>query len=198
MSYYYDRVHRVPVWVVVDLPEKEAGILIDQLLDERLAHYQVWPSKSFVDTIHELGRKGWSHLTGQPKPFNIDPGFLGVAAARHVKNVFGENAVLPGTQEQTYAQGVNRRIEKDRDYEALFNDVLALEQDVSLSHLFGLATPKSSVYVSDATTRKDIVNRITNNTLTVSKNDGTISLKGKKIEEVYAQLKAEIAKALSK
>jgi hypothetical protein len=195
MSRYYDKVYKLPVWVVVDLTEKDSAALIDRLLEEKRAHYQVWPSKSFVDTVQELGRKGWSHMTGQPKPFNMDPNFLAAAASRHAKNVFGETAVLPGTQDNQYSLGVNRRVERDSDYERIFNDVLTLEQDISLSCLFGLAKPKCPVYISDTSTGKDIVNRISTKMLTISKNDGTISMKGRKIDELYSQLLKEIEKA---
>lgn len=195
MTAIYDRPFRVPVWLIIDLAPKKANELIERLVEEDGAYYQAWPARSFIDTLKELGRKGWSHMVDQKKPFTLDTHFLAVAVARHVKNVFGETTMLSGTHERPY-QHLNRRIEKDSDFERLFNDVLANEQDVALSQIFGLAKPQAQVYVTDGNVNRFLVNRLAGKTLTVSETDGNVNVKGKKLEEAYDLICKELEKAL--
>ena len=194
MATLYDRIYRVPVWVVLDLPKKTSATIIEKLIEDGVFH-QEWPSKTFLTTVKEMGTKGWSHITSQKKPFNLDTNFLSVAASKHVKEVFGENTLLSGHGEKPYQQ-LPRRIETDADYITVFNAVLANEGDIALSQVFGLATPKAKVYVTEGNSNRQTITRIASKTLTVSETDGNIVVKGKKVDEIYDIIIKEIENAL--
>lgn len=198
MADFYDRVHRVPVWVVIDLGSKKSAELTEQLVENDGAFFQPWPARSLIDTVKELGRKGWNHVVSQKYPFTVDVNFVAVAVTRHLKNVFGENAILPGTHDKPYQQALNRRILTVADWERLCNDVLLLEQDVSLSQVFGMASPKAQVYISDRSANLQLVQKLAGKVLTVRDTDGTINAKGLKTEEIYPLVAKAIEEALNK
>lgn len=194
MSVIYDRTFRVPVWVVLDLPKKTNQALVERLCEDGVYHQQ-WPARTFINTVKDLGNKGWKHVVDQPKPFNLDVNFLAFATATHIRNTFGENVLMAGNSEVPF-QHLNRRIQQDSDYETVFNTVLANERDVSLSQIFGLAELKTKVYVTESPVNKHLIGRLAGKTLTVSETDGTIIVKGKKPDEIYDIIVKEIEKAL--
>lgn len=184
MAQFYDRPYRVPVWIVIEpIGPRRAKNLINGIVALG-AHYIKWPAQSFLSTVEYLGKNGWNHVVGQAKPFRLDPQFLAVAMNKHVQTVFGPNVTMTGMLERPYHQALDRTIKDNGDYASLFEQALLLERDVSLSQIFGLASPKSKVYISEGPVNEQLISRLCDNLITVGESDScTVNIKDKKPEE---------------
>jgi hypothetical protein len=93
-----------------------------------------WPSLTFPATIEALGRKGWKHETGKKMPFSVNKDFIMTATAVHLN---GKH--LSGSPARPY-HSLDRNITQASDYVRLFNEILDIESDISLSHLFDIGS----------------------------------------------------------
>ena len=184
MSQFYDRPFRVPVWVIVkDVGPRKTKNLISSVVSLG-AFYLKWPAQTFLSTIEHLGKNGWPHVVKQKKPFRLDSQFLAIAMQKHAQLTFGGSTTMTGMLERPYHQALDRTIKDDDSYRDLFEQALLLERDVGLSHLFGLATPRSRVYISEAPVNEQLISRLCDNLITVGEDDSfTVNIKDKKPEE---------------
>ena len=135
MSLIYNRLYKVPAWIVVDLPKDVAKTLIEEFKAAG-AHEMRLIADSFPLTVNEMAGKGWAHEVHKPMPFNANPDFVFFSIAHHIKKL-GLNKTLSGTPEKPIST-LNRRIESGDDYVRLFNDVMSNEPPITLSHIFGI------------------------------------------------------------
>lgn len=195
MSHFYNRPYKVPVWIVLNnLGPKRTDSIISQVIAEG-GFEQPWPANSFVNTLNKMNVNGWKHVLGQKKPFILDVNFVPVAVTKHLQEMFGASVYLTGTHARPYQQALNRKVEKDEDYARIFNDVMALEQDVELSRIFGLANPKSRVYISEGPVKKELLDRIADQVITVGTGDtDTVNVEKKNTKAIKAAIDAELVK----
>jgi len=197
MANYYDRPHKIPVWVVLDLKDKNMEVSDNLMADG--AFILQWPSQTFANTVKLMGNRGWKHITEQPFPYFVDIQFIALALSTHIKSVFGENTKLTGGETRSYSQAINRQVKSDDDFRRIFEEALGLETDISLSQVFDTATPKegSKVYVSFAPVDLSIARRLTENLIVVGSGlDATVNVKGKKSNEVKEIVDSTILNAL--
>jgi DNA integrity scanning protein DisA with diadenylate cyclase activity len=196
MASYYNQGVKVPVWIVTDLPENEATALEDALHQDG-AVVMEWPSHSFMTTVHEMGKQGWRHVTGKEKPFTVDVNFVSVAAAKHVKTLFGPQAMMTGSHARPYQQALNRKIETEDDYRRIFDEVLALEGETELSNIFQMASRRSAVYISRAPVPSAVVSKLCQNVLTVGEQNCRVSSKGMSVEDLVEAVRTEVDNLLN-
>ena len=133
MPLFYNRLYKVPCWIVVNLPKEKARPIVQEF-KEMGAHEVKWIADTFPLTINDLARHGWAHEVNQPMPFKVNQDFLFVAMTKHIKQ-YGLNKTLSGTPERPVSS-LNRTVNSGDDYVRLFNDVLSSEPAIHLSHLF--------------------------------------------------------------
>jgi hypothetical protein len=181
---YYDKTHKVPVWLVVDLAEEKTNALVAALSEDG-AHVQEWPSSSFASTVKSMSRLGWSHIVDTPYPKRVPVEFLSVAASKHIKSIFGENVIF-GRPTVPYQHALDRAANTEADLEKIFNAMLGLEEDIGISQIFDLINLKSKIYITsgDSSVAK-VVARVSDKVVTVGRGDGfVINVKNQKPEEI--------------
>ncbi len=149
MNAIYNNAFRVPIWVIVKQGPHQAAII--EAFQQAGSYLQDWPSFTFINTIKKMANAGWKHVVGQKKPYTVSIPFCCAASAAHIKACLGINRLLSGHPIRPYSTGLNRKITTDEDYASLFDQMLSLEDDLTLSQLFGVGErchyPETKVYV---------------------------------------------------
>jgi len=135
MSMIYNTAYRVSSWVVVNLP-KDSAKIITAAFSALGAHEIKWLSNSFINTIQGLSKRGWASEVSKERPFIVNQDFMNVAITAHLKN-YGENKTMSGTPDKPWS-AINRNITCDEDYARIFDEVMAGEPDITLSHIFSI------------------------------------------------------------
>lgn len=171
MSIIYNRLYKVPNWIVLNLDdEKKAQDLVEKFKKEGV-HEVKWISKEFPITINEMARKGWWHEVNKPMPFIANVDFLMVAITQHIKK-YGLSKTLSGTPEKSVAS-INRKIINGDDYVRIFNAVLENEPDVTLSHIFGIGelcnTDRSKIqtFITIGPVAKKVLQKVSDRVITI-------------------------------
>lgn len=193
---YYNQAVKTGIWVVSFLKPEKHEKLAHALAEDGAVEIN-WPSHSFGDTVKGMSSQGWKHVVSKPLPMSLDVNFISVAAARHLKATFGPNTMLTGSQNRPYQQALNRNIATEDDYRRLFDEILSLEGDVELSHMFGMASRQSQVYLSQAPVPASVINKLTRNVLTVGDQDCIVLTKGRKADDIIDAVRTEIDRVLN-
>jgi hypothetical protein len=200
MSMIYDRAYKVPVWVVVDVAGADGDSILASFV-EREARVVDWPAKLFPVTVSKLASSGWSHEVNKPYPTIVGRDFLTFAVCRHLNDTLGSNIKLSGQPMQPY-HTLNRKIESGDDYVRLFNDVLALEPDFSLSHMFDIAKlcvqdiRKSQVFVTRGPAPIKVLQRIAGRVITVGGEGSDVVAAGRPVEATADEAIELVASAI--
>jgi uncharacterized protein YerC len=126
----------VPNWIVVgDLVPDSLKATISEWCAATGALKQDWPARSFKDTLYSFRNKGYSDQIKINQPFVIDPSLLLRAAGEHLKVSVSENSKLGGSVSVPISQ-IDRKVNSESDLEVIFNDLLAVEDPISLSQIF--------------------------------------------------------------
>lgn len=187
MSIIYNRVYRVPVWVIVNLPADQAKEIV-KAFDEHGALSVKWPDREFLNTVAGMGSQGWREEVTKERPFFVSVDFMKVAVKKHL-TVFGANKSLSGTPDSSWSR-MNRKIETDEDYVRLFNDIMSAEPDVLLSHLFsigelchqaGREQVKTFITVGPAPLK--VLQKVSDNVITVGDSTCDINVTGEEVKD---------------
>ena len=195
MSAIYDQIFKVPCWVVIDSKVKNAKELADELKTKG-AHLQEWPANSFLDTIQDLGKKGYSHVTGQKRPFTLDPDFCIRSVVAHLRGMFGDQVQFSGQHRVPFYRAVNRVVKTEGDYSRIFDAIVNLEDAVSISQMFQIGEKKSPVYVTLTPCTIDIIRKISDRFVTVGNKDTDVVVKGKELAEMVSLVESAIDSGL--
>lgn len=195
-GHYYNRAVKTGIWVVSSLKPDKYEKLAQALAEDGGIEIN-WPSHSFGNTVHSMAAQGWKHIVDRPLPMHLDLNFVSVAAVKHLKAVFGPNTMLTGSQNRPYQQALNRNITCEDDYRRLFDEILSLEGDTELSHIFGMAGRTSQVYLSQAPVPAAVVNKLSRNVLTVGDQDCNLLTKGRKADDIVDMVRTEIDRVLN-
>jgi hypothetical protein len=196
----YNTMYTVPVWIVLSLDqakEDEAAqyLAIREALVGADAYEQPWPSASFKDTVKKLGGRGWRHAVKE-LPYIIDSHFLPVAVADHVKSFFDDSKSL-GQASRPWHQAIDRKISTEADYARIFNQVLAVEDPLSLSKLFDVGDKcygdrtRYYVFFSDSTAPKNVLRAIAANVIVVGPGSD-VDTRGRTTEEIVDDMNGQI------
>ena len=173
MPTIYNQTYKVPVWVVLNVPEPSLLENLKQYLVENGAVEQGWPSDSFITTVKSLASKGWDHVVKKP-PYTMDSTFATIALAEHTRRFFGPNKTLNLNADRPWYQTIDRNIRSDDDYRNLFNDIIYIQDPITLSHLFDIGNKcynnniKTKVFFTVGNVHRNLLQPITNNVIVVS------------------------------
>jgi len=201
MSTIYNQTYKVPVWVVVTDDKTANGGAAVAYLTDNGAFKREWPSLSFIDTVKNLGKRGWAHLVNQPYPYMLDASFLPVAISTHLKEVFGQTKMVSGAPARPWNHAVNRKVESDLDWQRIFDQIMSLEDSMSLSHLFDVGnkcfgqSTKYKVFFSNGEVPISVLQRISDNVIVVGEM-GNVNTTGKTAEETVNELDAMLTQVL--
>lgn len=185
----YNQTYKVPVWVVVNTGNHADSEKIAKEFTAADARPVVWPAATFPITVSELGRKGWAHEVNQAFPLFMSVNFLMFAISKHLDANFGSTKRLSGNATQSYST-LNRKIECGDDYVRLFNDVLGLENDISLSYLFDIAKvcvenrEKTRVFVTVGNVPIKLLQKVSDRVITVGDAGSDVVATGRDASEV--------------
>lgn len=196
MSFIYAKPYKVPMWVVIDT-DRAAGEQISQELKDDGGLMIAWPAITFAATVKSLSLQGWAHETDRTMPFAIAKDFLVFAASKHL----GTTKRLSGSPTRPY-HTLNRTVSSEADYERLFNDLLDIEPDISLSNLFGIGENCHSdgkryyVYVTLGNVPTNILHRLADRVITVGGAGSSVVVAGRDPAEVAEEVATKAEEAL--
>lgn len=131
---YYDRAYKIPKYVfLLDInssPKIRRDVAIE-LLNQGYRHFD-WPAAKFMEILGAYARKGYHEVLNQEMPFFLDQSL----ATRAIIDTLKTFNPYPGLDNAVSYSAVDRRIAGDSDYPRIFNDVLKLNDDISLSQIF--------------------------------------------------------------
>lgn len=190
MSTIYNHAYKVPVWVIVNLKpdQKNHREAIQEYLLGNGAILVGWPSDTFGATVKKMANRGWAHAIKEP-PYTLDSTFATVAMAEHVNTFFGPNKFLNLKRDKPWYHTVNRDIKTEDDYRVLFNDIIYLQDSITLSHLFDIGekchngTRRTKVFFSFGDIHTMLLQPVSDSVIVVSAT-GTISSAGTPEETV--------------
>lgn len=185
----YNQAYKVPVWVVIkaETNTESERIALDFVAAD--ARHVVWPASTFPVTVNELGKRGWAHEVNQPFPLFMSVNFLMFAISKHLDANLGSTKRLSGNATQSYST-LDRKIERDNDYARLFNDVIGLENDISLSYLFDIAKicyenrEKTRVFVTTGDVPIKLLQKISDRVITIGDAGSDVVVTGRDVSEV--------------
>lgn len=189
MTTFYDRIFKVPVWVQI----KNGNTDIGEQLKADGADQIDWPSKTFINTVKQLHKRGWGHMD-KPYPFIVSLDFLSLAAGEHKRTAFGQERNPIARPNRTYSQSLDRNVTCDADYERIFNAIMYLEDTAVLSYLFNIGdrchvnTKKSKVFFTYDSSENIILSRLAENVIVVDGAGETPEEKEKMIEDLYQKI----------
>jgi len=126
------------------LTEKQKDVLT-KTMPKKGVTFMPWPAKFYKDEVFKYKDQGYAEAIQTP-PYFLDMNSLGIRAAMSLLKKYNEQAQLSG--KPMYHRFVNNRIEKDEDYEKMMNEMLALNDDITLSQIFNLAEKENEIYLS--------------------------------------------------
>lgn len=188
MSLIYNKVYRVPAWVIIKSSKTTVKPLTKAFKDLG-AHEVKWMSSTFPVTISILATQGWAHEVNKTMPFFATPDFLNYALARHIAG-FGLNKTLTGTTANAM-NSINRRVGSVDDYARIFNELITHESDISLSHLLAIGElchgerEQVKVFVSSDEVPKNIAQRLSDRVITLGGDGCDVTIASKlSVEEI--------------
>lgn len=199
MSVIYNKAYKVPSWVLVTSSDTGAEAVKDFLYKNGALPVS-WPGATFKDTVAELGKRGYAHEVRKDMPYQMSVRFLEVAIAKHIKEALGSNKMLSGAPSQPM-HVVNRTVKTEADFERIFNEVIQLEDSITLSHLFDVGSrcfgesTKYKVFYTVGDVPRNVLQRISDSVIVVGEG-GEIPTEGKKPVEVITALDSMLMKVL--
>ena len=199
MSIIYNKVYKVPAWVVVSGP-KDTAKLVSKAFTVLGAAEIKWIADTFPMTVVSLATRGWSHEVNKQMPFFMNPDFLNVAASAHVKQ-YGLNKNLTGISANSMSN-IDRKITSGDDYVRIFNDVLCNESTMALSHLFSIAEQcygereNIKVFVTAGQIPQNILQRLAERVITIGGTGSDIQFPETVDEESLEVIVGEVAAIL--
>lgn len=197
MSMIYNKVYRVPAWLVIS-GNKSVSKVVITAFKELGAHEVKWLASTFPATVSVLATQGWRHEVNKPMPFFVNPDFLNYALSQHIKG-FGFNKSLTG-QSANAMSAINRQVTSVNDYVRIFNDLIINESDIALSHLLSIGElchgehDKIKVFVSADGVPKNILQRLADRVITIGGAGSDVqlpaTLKHDDIDDVVGQVAA--------
>lgn len=182
MSLIYNRLYKVPTWIVVNGNDQTNVSKFLQGLKTAGAHEITWLSKDFPITINEMSGRGWAHEVNKPMPFFANTDFLMVAITNHLKK-YGPNKTLSGTPNKPISS-LNRVVKTGDDYVRIFNEVLANEPEVTLSHIFNVGElcynerDNKKIFVSVGPVELKVLQKISDRVITIEANVDGLEIDG--------------------
>lgn len=186
MATIYNQAYQVPVWVTVNLrldDEVQAPKLlaIRKYLTDNGAFDQPWPSATFGATVQGMTKKGWAHAV-KAIPYTLDSNFVANAAAEHIRVFFGPSKMLNMGDTKPWHHSVNRKVLVQEDYARLFDEILACQDKVTLSHMFDIGdrchtgNVKNYVFFSEGLPPTNLLRGIATNVIVVG-DEGDVQVK---------------------
>lgn len=201
MSHIYNQTFRVPIWVVVNTKSQGHRSAVAEYLSENGALEQPWPADTYVNTVKELTKKGWAHAIG-PTPFVLDPGFIMVSVASHVNSTLGANKMVNfASSTSPWHHMISRSINSDADYTRIFNEIMCLQDTITLSHMFSVAErchsdgKKTYVFYTVGEPVTKVLHSFSNNVIVVGE-VGDISISDKTPEQTVNALNDKLEQIL--
>jgi len=194
MAMAYHRVFKVPVWIVLEKMTKGRRATILEWMASAEARVQEWPAQSYPKALYEYRNKGYAHALPTGK-FTLDTQLLVRSAAEHIKTVLGPTSYLGGSVSQP-TNRLDRTVEKDDDLVTIFNDLLSLEDPISLSQIFQVAEKChrddikiSRVWVTNGPVPKNLLTRIADRVITIGDEaNNDVVVDGLKEDQVFERL----------
>lgn len=190
MAMTYNKTYRVPTWVVLNKTGAKKQKKALQVLTEAGAKVKEWPAATFGEFLLTFRNKGYASHLPKEFPYFLDPALMLRAAGEHVKNVLGPTSNLSGAFSSP-ANRLNRKIESEADYERLFNQILDLEDPISLSQMFQIAENchsgynEATVFVTVGPVPKNLLTKVANKVITIGDDaDNDIVTEEAKLEEL--------------
>ena len=145
MSAYYDRPFPVDKWIIATgLTDKQKEIFT-KTMPKKGVTFMPWPSLFYKDEILSYTHLGYAEYI-KPYPFFLDINSLAIRAAQSLLRKYNQNSQLSGMP--LYHRQVNNKIENDEDYTRVMNEILTLNDEITLSQIFNLAENKDHTFVS--------------------------------------------------
>ena len=174
MSMVYTRPYKVANWIVVEgVKGKKRLEAVLEVLKKAGAKTVDWPGQTFKDHLLTFRKKGYAHHLPDEYPYNIDTSLLLRAAADHIKVAVSPTSYLGGAF-SVPAHYINRKVTGEQDFENLFNEIIALEDDLGLSQIFRLGEDCNSgrstdvrAFVSVGPVPKKLLTRMAGRVITV-------------------------------
>lgn len=204
MAMAYHRVFKVPVWIILDKMTKGRRSTVLEWMASAEARVQEWPAQSYPAALYEYRKKGYAHAIPDGD-FVLDTQLLIRSAAEHIKNVLGPTSYLGGSVSQP-ASRLDRSIKSNEDLVTIFNDLLSLEDPISLSQIFQVAEKchrddikVSRVWVSNGPVPKSLLTRIADRVITIGDEaNNDVVIDGLKEDKVFEKLDEVFATLFTK
>ena len=142
---FYDRPHLIKKWIVcIGLSEKQQEAVKKAIPKKEPCFFKPWPSLTMKDELMKLATQGYAdHI--QSMPFFLDL----TLALRAVSNITrSHNPLAQISHLPPYHRSCKNRIETDEDYTRLMNDILAANDDITLSQVFATSGHDSDIWLS--------------------------------------------------
>lgn len=192
MSQFYDQVYQVQAWINIETNKQADQLLVE--FQKMGAYNQVWPTDTVENTIKAMANQGWWQLINSKEfPRFATEEFAETLLRRHMSTIAGDNVFsMPS---QPYSQVLDRKITSPESFRRIFDDCLSLEEPITLSRMFGLAQPKSKLYIThDGNT--EAIRKISKFVLTVGDKTSMVSVGKKRLEDIVAEIEAALPKFL--
>lgn len=205
MAMAYHRVFKVPAWVILDKMTKSRRAAVIEWMAGAEARVQDWPANTYPKALYEYRNKGYAHALPAKGPFVLETQLLIRSAAEHVKATLGPTSYLGGSVSQP-TNRIDRKVEKDEDLVTIFNDLLSLEDPISLSQIFQIAEKchrddikVSRVWVTNGPVPKNLLTRIADRVITIGDEaNNDVVVDGLKEDQVFEKLDEVFASLFSK
>lgn len=138
---YYHNVVKIPVWVLVDLPDEQSRELATAFynIGAKNAHF---PGEYASLMFNTMRINGYTRQISTRLPFEIDINTSLLAAQSIISSHYYPYGSLDDFDVFTPYGNLNCWIKEDSDYERLINDIFAIQPELTLTCIFD--TPHDS------------------------------------------------------
>jgi hypothetical protein len=181
----YEKLYKVPMWVVIDDSYKHANEL-KLALEEAKSRQILWPTTVLGEVIDKLKNIGYDKFfRDYPRPLS-DMVMIKLFTESCAKTLNPRCKDLNFTD--VYFPYSNEWVKSSSDYYTHLNDVLDKQDDILLSFIFDTKNSGTKVYWSNSDVNLNLIQRLSVNQMYVSnENYRTFSVKAL-MEEIEKQL----------
>jgi hypothetical protein len=168
----YNRAFKVPTWVVLGSMSKNRAKAVSEFFNEAGARYQEWPANLYPEALLNYRNKGYADALPE-YPFILETNLMLRSAGEHLKDCLSPKSQLGGSSGLP-PHRVNRKADSRDDLVTIFNDLLSLEDPISLSQVFQIAelchrdgAKQFKAFVSSGKVPKNLLTKIADRVITV-------------------------------
>jgi len=188
----YDRIHKVKIWVIVDVKTAKKREKITKWFEKKDALIQPWPSLGYKDEVLKYNNKGYK--IPDKKPYKISSSLILRSAVDTVKKTISQRSILVlDNRSNLFTANINT----DDDYITLMDMILNTVDPLDLSQCFQIyercvdrmAKKRYLIFMTPENGVKKILTKISENVIVISEDeDGDINLSNTSPSDISKEL----------